>query len=282
MNPTTPNKAVRIGPESQPVFPCWLWIPESESVADAYWYRLLPENADADRRRWSQPTHWHPDQPEAPTFAPEEEGVPCIDRLSAGFHAAVERDRLAGTSSPDWVMEAAKKLLVVTNIPEHERENLIAVNANIIRQHAPKRAPSVPAVEGVREAEAIAKEWLAGRACCNGEDCACHGITRLEQMVGEELAHRTAKAVDLNRTRDGVGHETTYQPQHKWNDGEFEDWTNLGMRTMSKRNAVARMVMFREINPGVATRYLKISSVIEVCDLDAALRSSNRTGEGRG
>jgi hypothetical protein len=39
-----------------------------------------------------------------------------------------------------------------------------------------------------------ARAWLAKRACCNGDDCACHGITNFEQMMGEELSYRAAQS----------------------------------------------------------------------------------------
>lgn len=75
-------------------------------------------------------------------------------------------------------------------------------------------------------------------------------------------------AVGGERTVDGVGHKTTYQPQHMWSDGEFENWTDLGLPTQSKRNAEERMIMFRKVHPTTQTRYLRISSTIGVCDLD--------------
>lgn len=107
MNPPTPNKAVRIGPDSQPVFPCWLWCPQENAWAHAN--HTQAEIAERFTARWWPFTHYHPDQETAPTFAPEEK--PC--------HVCGEPESKPGSS----------------------------VCSATHGQHA----PSVPAVEGVRE-----------------------------------------------------------------------------------------------------------------------------------
>ena len=64
MNDTNESQVRRITPESQPVFPCWLWLP----IAKHHWFRLSGGLAlDISKVGF---THWHPDQPHAPTDIP--------------------------------------------------------------------------------------------------------------------------------------------------------------------------------------------------------------------
>lgn len=156
MNPPTPNKAVRIGPDSQPVFPCWLYRPKSALL---HW----PQCARGwFREEFSYPTsyllsqgitHYRPDQPEAPTFAPEEE--PC--------HICGEPDSKSGSSvcsaahgqiAPDWVMEAAHDICDIENIcigGDYSDSTARAVQPDKIATIIRKHAPSSPAVEGMNK-----------------------------------------------------------------------------------------------------------------------------------
>ncbi len=66
--PAPDEDAVRaITPESQPVFPCWLWVayrPLSGGVPSWEYLSMAPDMA-----AWNV-THWHPDQPTPPTVTP--------------------------------------------------------------------------------------------------------------------------------------------------------------------------------------------------------------------
>lgn len=68
--PTAPHDSppYRIS-ERQPVFPCWLWDKEDECYRHFKDYKA----AAYDEFRGANYTHWHPDQPTAPTTRPTEE-----------------------------------------------------------------------------------------------------------------------------------------------------------------------------------------------------------------
>jgi hypothetical protein len=78
MTPTPPpapaEEARAITPESQPVFPCWLWRPNCSE--GPYWFRAIFKPNWARNGVFS---HWHPDQPTPPTVTPaqgEHQGKP--------------------------------------------------------------------------------------------------------------------------------------------------------------------------------------------------------------
>lgn len=88
--------------------------------------------------------------------------------------------------------------------------------------------------------------------------------------MGEAEAHMDLPDFALgkgNCTRDGVGVETTYRPQHVWSDGEFDAWSDIGLPTASWQNAASRMALFRSVNPSMKTRFLRVHSTITVCEL---------------
>jgi hypothetical protein len=88
--PSVPPSARLITPECQPVFPCWLYF-RGTSIPSG-WVR----HGSASGPGWlarNGYTHWHPDQPEAPTVTPSEpkpsvpQAVPSLyDRYPGVFH----------------------------------------------------------------------------------------------------------------------------------------------------------------------------------------------------
>lgn len=58
-----------ITPENRPVFPCWLWCCEYTALSREPWGWQKWAHSPASTRLF---THWHPDQPTAPTDQPDE------------------------------------------------------------------------------------------------------------------------------------------------------------------------------------------------------------------
>jgi len=85
---------------------------------------------------------------------------------------------------------------------------------------------------------------------------------------------------------DHVGTIIKYQPQHLWSDGEFEDWSNIGEPTVSKKVAQERMALFASVHADCTPdkqRFLRLTIKQEVFDMsaDALLRArSQPTKEG--
>lgn len=74
------NKPIPITPENRDSikFPCWLWAPPSTgykgALVPALWYKVMSrEEFEWDSTRPPSPTHYLPDQLEAPACVPEEE-----------------------------------------------------------------------------------------------------------------------------------------------------------------------------------------------------------------
>jgi len=70
MNPTPPTPSpILITPETPPVFPCWLWQNQAKQWQrwGPYCGPSLPLDGNNSREHW---THYHPDQPTAPTTSP--------------------------------------------------------------------------------------------------------------------------------------------------------------------------------------------------------------------
>ena len=65
---------------------------------------------------------------------------------------------------------------------------------------------------------------------------------------------------------EGAPHALAYQPQHRWSDGTFDMWTNIGPPTISKRVVWARLTVFRALHPDDKLRVLKVVSSAEVID----------------
>ena len=63
MNTTTNQPPHRITPENPPQFPCWVF--DSKAYGGKWWHARVLFELDEDD------THWHPDQPTAPTAVPE-------------------------------------------------------------------------------------------------------------------------------------------------------------------------------------------------------------------
>jgi hypothetical protein len=114
----------------------------------------------------------------------------------------------------------------------------------------------------------------------------------LDAIIANAIEEGAKQPVRENCTRDGIGNETTYRPQHLDGDGEFDAWCDIGFPTASWQNAASRLAMFRSIHPDARTRVLKVRSTITVCELppptesikDALTRegfeqSGNETGE---
>lgn len=70
--PTNPpaNVPQRISAENQPQFPCWLWLADYRYPS---WTRCLSMPEYSLEMMMMRYTHWHPDQPTAPTVQPEQE-----------------------------------------------------------------------------------------------------------------------------------------------------------------------------------------------------------------
>ena len=69
---------------------------------------------------------------------------------------------------------------------------------------------------------------------------------------------------------DDVGTIIRYQPQHLWDDGDFESWTNVGEPTVSKKVAQERMNLFVSVHPDCTPekrRFLKLTTQKEVFDM---------------
>jgi hypothetical protein len=90
MNTSTPRL---ITPDCQPEFPCWLWAADAKYP---HWYRY-PAKEFLWRRDY---THWHPDQPTAPTCAPETVNYLEVARLRAE-RAAPSAQPATGTPRTD-------------------------------------------------------------------------------------------------------------------------------------------------------------------------------------
>lgn len=67
-----PSKVQRITPSCQPVFPCWLWNPNVTPFSKQLigWERWKVNNP-GDYYFLKERTHFHPDQPSAPTEVPD-------------------------------------------------------------------------------------------------------------------------------------------------------------------------------------------------------------------
>lgn len=67
--PAPAEEARAITPESQPVFPCWLYgaFTQAGLSGPCGWYRAT-DHWYVSQHGWT--THWHPDQPAAPTVTP--------------------------------------------------------------------------------------------------------------------------------------------------------------------------------------------------------------------
>ena len=65
MNTPTNQPPHRITPENPPQFPCWLWHCSTDS------WRRFNRDTFIDRVEPALFSHWHPDQPTAPTAVPE-------------------------------------------------------------------------------------------------------------------------------------------------------------------------------------------------------------------
>jgi hypothetical protein len=133
MTPTPPpapaEAAMRaITPESQPVFPCWLYVryrPLSGGVPSWEYAPSAP-----DMTAWNV-THWHPDQRTAPTVPPahgEHQGKPVpaeedrynqfwADKVTA---ASIERERLE--KSPSAQPAQGKREATGTDTPRTDEQ----------------------------------------------------------------------------------------------------------------------------------------------------------------
>lgn len=77
---TMNTKIHRITPDCQPVFPCWLW-----DAREQEWGRASFGPCDIYLGEMSSDyTHWHPDQPTAPTQRPDDEFL--CDKCGIGYY----------------------------------------------------------------------------------------------------------------------------------------------------------------------------------------------------
>lgn len=70
-NPEPETQIRAIQPGEEPKLPCWLWANRGWGLG--FWWRCeVAADYEYDRKELleSPATHWHPDQPEAPTLAP--------------------------------------------------------------------------------------------------------------------------------------------------------------------------------------------------------------------
>lgn len=79
----TENKWQRITPENPFKLPCWLWSK----------YGACRHDNPQDDVFWGQFTHWHPDQPTAPTTRPEETGE-LRERIAAAVAKYIDEAAL--------------------------------------------------------------------------------------------------------------------------------------------------------------------------------------------
>lgn len=110
----------KITPENQPVFPCWLW-----DTACLHWTRRINVNQyftqlDLHNERL---THWHPDQPTAPTKVPEPLTIAeaantpeKTERLVGLFHGVSPTPPEGATPETDRVLEPAADWHVATRV----------------------------------------------------------------------------------------------------------------------------------------------------------------------
>lgn len=84
----------RITPENSPQFPCWLWSSTHEE-----WQRWMRNDAEEleEPYRYYAFTHWHPDQPTAPTAQPER--IYTMDEQVAALKKHIASGKLFGSDA---------------------------------------------------------------------------------------------------------------------------------------------------------------------------------------
>lgn len=143
--PPTPNTARPITAENSPQFPCWLWHAGNHLIS-AQWQhssQLIQSYAISPYT-----THWHPDQPTAPTCVPGAESVAsdakwnntCVRQTPTGLELngklikATDFNptdhKKTATDVPDWTMRAASEVVAFG-------QPTVAEAARIIARHAP-------------------------------------------------------------------------------------------------------------------------------------------------
>lgn len=102
----------------------------------------------------------------------------------------------------------------------------------------------------------------------------------LERKIVEAvtaLQSSAQKGAEDGKRLEGAPSAVRYQPQHKFDDGEFDGWVNLGEPTVSYTIAKQRVALYLDIHKDTKpehVRYLRIRSSAEVVDIDTAIKEA--------
>lgn len=117
MNPAEQPQVHKITPECQPVFPCWLWNVDQCSKDGPFWFKCKSSGGFYMTYAHYSTTHWHPDQPSAPTVRPDETAIFETMEEAMAFHKELHTPHPHSPVSKGESVPSKLRLEIIENIP---------------------------------------------------------------------------------------------------------------------------------------------------------------------